>query len=119
MSEKYLFFIKYFYILKKYARYWEKIQYLDGGFGRMDDPSVTSTLGNWILVHSLSPGSVSPRLTTTETLSSSSASWVTVDVSRAGVSRSSNLSGVVEFEFIVCIVPLLPCYIESTSIIGI
>lgn len=96
-------------ILLEMDHAYAKIKYLDGGFGRIDDPSVTSTLGNWILVHSLSPGSVSPRLTTTDTLSSSSGSCVAADASRGGVSSNSNLSGVVELEFNVCIVPLLPC----------
>lgn len=41
---------------------------------RTEDSSVTSALDICNLVHSLSPGSVSSRLTTAETLSSSSGS---------------------------------------------
>lgn len=59
-------------------------------------------VGNLIFIQSLSPGSVSVRLTTIDELSfSSSGSWV-VFKSWGNDSNSSNLSGVVELEFVLC-----------------
>lgn len=53
---------------------YNNINNLEDAVGRTEDFSVIFTLGNCSLVHSLSPGSVSSRLTTAEALSSSSGS---------------------------------------------
>ena len=83
--------------------------YLEGKCVELSEPSTRSTLEKWILVQSLSLVSVSPRLTAIEAVSSSTSCVTFNDTSWAGDSINSNLSGDVEFEFNVWIVPEPPC----------